>query len=274
MKRVLALTGGGVRGCMHIGALQALSEITQEQHLHKVFHKGIYGISIGAILGSMVGFGIPTHRILAHKQRFADAAQIFEYKDILTTFSRKGISTGESAHAVLRDVFRDEGLNFDDLTIQDARVPLHILAADIHTCKVVRFGGSVKLWDALRASFSLPVLFTPYSFGGSTFVDAAILMHTPMSIIPREDREDTLLLALTRKPSQTLSEDLGGFLFQVLSMGGIHEIEKYARRYPSCVCKIEESTISIAQVCTDAEVEYMIGKGKSAAHSFFHDLGT
>jgi NTE family protein len=265
MKRILALTGGGVRGCMHLGALHAISTVTQEEYLYKVFQKGIYGISIGAILGSMIGFGIPTHRLMQNVDVFTRASHVFEFKDILGTFSRKGISTGDSIHGMLRELFHKEGLDLDSLRIGDSRVPLHILATDVQSCKVITFGNSVKLWDALRASFSLPVLFTPHVIGSRIYVDAACLVHTPYCNIPREDRNDVLMIALTKKPSENIHEDdLGGFLFRIMSMASIREIKQAVSKYPEHVCVIEESTIGVAHDCTKEDIEHMLHIGKEA----------
>jgi patatin-like phospholipase/acyl hydrolase len=50
----LALGGGGVKGILHIGALQELSK-----HQPLIFPEGVYGSSIGAVIGTYVAFGLP-----------------------------------------------------------------------------------------------------------------------------------------------------------------------------------------------------------------------
>ena len=54
---ILALNGGGMRGGLQVGALAELARQTGEPTVHKLFPGGVYGISVGAIVGSYVAFG-------------------------------------------------------------------------------------------------------------------------------------------------------------------------------------------------------------------------
>ena len=48
---ILALNGGGMRGALQAGALSELSTQVGEPELWKLFPGGVYGISVGAIIG-------------------------------------------------------------------------------------------------------------------------------------------------------------------------------------------------------------------------------
>ena len=52
----LGLNGGGMRGSLQIGALQELAEQEDEKQLSNIFTDGVYGISIGALIATMIAF--------------------------------------------------------------------------------------------------------------------------------------------------------------------------------------------------------------------------
>jgi len=54
--RALGLGGGGVKGILHIGALL---ELSKKQEL--VFPDGVYGISVGSVIGTYIAFGLPVN---------------------------------------------------------------------------------------------------------------------------------------------------------------------------------------------------------------------
>ena len=59
--KILALSGGGSKGYLHIGALEILEE--KVGNLHEYFKEGIYGCSVGSIIGTAIAFGIPLKKI-------------------------------------------------------------------------------------------------------------------------------------------------------------------------------------------------------------------
>ena len=101
---ILCLNGGGVRGLLQVGALQ---EIAKEEELYTIFTDGIYGISIGSIIGSLIAFKFSISEIveLAHQLQLDELIEPPRLEHILNIQVRKGLDNGERVYAFLKNVF-------------------------------------------------------------------------------------------------------------------------------------------------------------------------
>ena len=156
----LALGGGAILGAAHIGVLQALEEGGVE-----VTH--LAGASMGALVGSLFAFGLSGKEIesLAEELRWPDVTGFFP--------SKLGLFSMDRLQATLR---RQLG----DVRIEDAGIPLALLATDISTGeKVVMTEG--ELATAATASACVPGLFIPVEREGRLLVDGGLLENLPVS---------------------------------------------------------------------------------------------
>ncbi len=190
----LALSGGGARGLAQIGVLKALER-------HGIPIDGIAGNSMGAIIGGLTCMGYTAAEIesLAYQIRWDQIIrdtpprrQLFlgqkeERGRHIVQLRLKGLSwdipSAYTAGQKLTDLITDLVLNapyphstdFDDLAI-----PLRVLATDLLTGnKVVLQNGS--LIQALRASMTIPLLFTPVKMNGALLVDGGLVQNLPVS---------------------------------------------------------------------------------------------
>lgn len=233
MYRILCLNGGGIRGALQVGALK---------HVDLNFPDGIYGISIGAILGSLIAFQFSIQEIEA----FTLALRLDEMLDLRFCIP---LDTAQQIHIHLSKLFSTKGLCFDDLRIGDAHMPLYVIASDMTRLKIVIFGEHVALWDALRSSFSLPLLFAPHRLDGREFVDGAVLCRNIVKLVPKCDRH--LVLALL---TNTTLEGFQKMLHGVSAM----EILKMRKKYPRNVCVLQNST---GMLDADADMKSLIETG-------------
>jgi NTE family protein len=156
----LALGGGAVLGAAHIGVLQALEESELE-----VTH--LAGTSMGALVGSLFAFGITGAEIeaLAEELRWPDVTGFLPSK--LGLFSMDRLANTLRKH-------------LGEVRVEDARVPLALLAADISTGeKVVMTDGDLA--TAATASACVPGLFIPIEREGRLLVDGGLLENLPVS---------------------------------------------------------------------------------------------
>jgi len=156
----LALGGGAILGAAHIGVLQALEEGGVE-----VTH--LAGASMGALVGSLFAFGLSGKEIesLAEELRWPDVTGFFP--------SKLGLFSMDRLQATLRR-------HLGDVRIEDARIPLALLATDISTGeKVVMTEG--ELATAATASACVPGLFIPVEREGRLLVDGGLLENLPVS---------------------------------------------------------------------------------------------
>jgi len=67
-----------------------------------------------------------------------------------------------------------------DIKIEDLLIPFTAVAADINAEKEVWIN-SGSLFDAIRASISLPLFFTPFDYHGIKLIDGGVLNPVPIS---------------------------------------------------------------------------------------------
>ncbi|HVN26251.1 MAG TPA: patatin-like phospholipase family protein [Candidatus Paceibacterota bacterium] len=157
----LALGGGSALGNAHLGVLQCF-------HDRAIPIDCIAGTSAGAVVAACYAFGvsIETMRTTAEKLSWRSISKFSP--------SKLGIISNEALAGVVK------GLIGGDHRIEDARMPLAIVAADISTGeKVVYRSGSVL--QAVRASAAIPIVFTPVVIGNDLLVDGGLLENVPMS---------------------------------------------------------------------------------------------
>jgi patatin-like phospholipase/acyl hydrolase len=235
--KILALNGGGMRGALHVGALERISEEYNEKYLYKIFTDGMYGISIGAIIASFIAFGFSVDELQAILRELSNIHKVFgiiRLDTILHLNDRKGIDNGLRLFDFLCGVFETHSIDLHTVRIKDARVPLHIIASDLTNVKAVSFGGNVFLWDALRASFALPVAFTPHIIRDVTYVDGAILCENITHAIPKQDIPKTLILLC-------YCEEITNYTYILMNCRSIKEIRKIKNKYPENTCCLTEN---------------------------------
>ncbi|OPY86065.1 MAG: NTE family protein RssA [Smithella sp. PtaU1.Bin162] len=191
----LVLSGGGARGVAHIGVIKVLEEM-------KIPVDYIAGTSMGAIIGGLYASGIspadlekivtsiewneafkdnpsPQDLSFRRKQDAADYMIDFDigYKDGSFKIPR-GFIQGQNLHLILKKLlFHTESIrNFDEL-----HIPFRAVAADIETGEtvVLKDGSLVK---AIRASMSIPGVFSPVEIDGRLLVDGGIADNVPVDI--------------------------------------------------------------------------------------------
>jgi NTE family protein len=185
-----------MRGLAHIGAL----EVLQERGLLKAVKEYI-GISAGSFCAFAVCIGctlaeLRTVSALLDFSLMQSVTPETAFK-FLETF---GFDSGENMDKLLNVLLRSKGLS-PSLTFRELRdtpaPSLRIFATDLNTCMPKEFSAEltpdVQIVQALRASMSIPIYFTPVQGGdGHLLVDGGVISHVPLFLIRREERETTL----------------------------------------------------------------------------------
>lgn len=162
----LALSTGGARGLAHIGAI--------EQLLDSGYHiTSIAGTSMGALIGGMYAAG----RLEDYRDwmRTIDRRRIRGLIDFKLGFN--SIAKGERIINAMKEVV-------PDVNIEDLEIPYCAIATDITTGHEVIFN-SGSLYEAIRASISLPVFFEPVKRGTHVYVDGGLTNPLPLNRVKR-----------------------------------------------------------------------------------------
>jgi NTE family protein len=153
------LSGGGAKGFAHIGAMKSLAE-------HGLRPDIISGVSAGAILGAFFCDGYEADEVLeiCSKEKFTTLAEF--------TIPKSGILTLNGLKRFLKKNLRAK-------TFEELKTPLVVTATDFDLCQTVHFD-SGNLADAICASSSIPVVFSPWEMNGKSFVDGGVLSNLPV----------------------------------------------------------------------------------------------
>jgi len=156
----LALSGGAVLGCAHIGVLKAMDEAGI-----RVTH--LAGTSMGALVASFYAFGLTGREIeeIAEELRWPDVTRLSAPK--LGFLSQKKLQKTLRRH-------------LGDVRIEDAPIPLAMVATDISSGeKVIMTDGDLAV--AASASACFPGIFIPVEREGRLLVDGGLVENLPLS---------------------------------------------------------------------------------------------
>ena len=157
-----ALGGGGARGLAHIGVMKVLEE-------HGIYPDVIAGTSMGALVGALYASGLRAGDI--ERALRLDLRRLAMLADV--TWSLSGLVKGKRVTAALESFL-------GDLTFADLKIPFACVATDIvNGQQIIMRSGPVI--TAVRASISVPGLFTPVKVRGRYLVDGGLVNMVPVS---------------------------------------------------------------------------------------------
>jgi NTE family protein len=175
----LALSGGGIKGFCHVGVLKAFEESGIKPDI-------LSGVSSGAMVAALYADGYSPDSIV----------KTFE-KISLAPYFRIGITDGGLLSMQGFRELLDTLISAD--TFEELSIPLRIVATDLDNGKSVVFDKG-NLVDAIVASSSVPILFTPYEINGINYVDGGVMKNLPASTI-RSDCK--ILIGVSAGPMDT-----------------------------------------------------------------------
>jgi NTE family protein len=162
----LVLSGGGARGFAHLGVIRALREA-------RIPIDFVGGASIGAIIAAGVAMGWSDEELrFRYRRGFVDSNPVNDY-----TFPLVALTRGRKVSRLLR---RDYG----DILIEDLRQPFFCVSSNLTTGRAFEHRAG-PVWQALRASVSIPGVMPPVVLGDDVLVDGAAINNLPVDVMQR-----------------------------------------------------------------------------------------
>lgn len=208
-KKGICFSGGGIKGFAHIGVIKALEE-------NNIKFDMVSGNSAGSIVGALYALGFSADEML-------DYALKMETKDILNYKSLKSRLNFESAKDLINSL---KDLNFSlmidskniedffrkiagDKSFEETKIPFYAVSVDLKSGKLI-VHNTGKLSTAVRASCSIPGVFTPVVSGNYHLVDGLVLNNMPADILKKHGAKKVLSINL-KAYSQIGTESLKFF---------------------------------------------------------------
>lgn len=166
----IALGGGGARGFAHIGVLKVLQQAG-------IFPQLVAGTSMGGIVGAMYANGMSAEQMEATvKQVTGSTTDIMRAVDLNLNLAQTGLVRGARIYDFIAEILGPE------TTFAQLRRPLAMVATDIVTGREVVLD-SGRVVDAVRATISVPSVFTPVELGSMRLVDGGMLNNLPVDVV-------------------------------------------------------------------------------------------
>lgn len=178
----LVLGSGGARGLAHIGVIHCL-----EDNGYDI--RSISGCSMGALIGGVYACG--KLDVFEEWVRAISKLDIVRLLDV--SWGKQGLVEGERIITTLKELVGDR-------QIEDLPVEYTAVAADIKREKEVWLKRG-SLFDAIRASISLPLFFTPFEMNGMTLLDGGILNPVPIAPTFEDHTDLTIAVNLGGRPA-------------------------------------------------------------------------
>ena len=171
----LVLSSGGARGLAHIGAIEEL--LAQGYHI-----TSIAGCSMGALIGGVYAAG--KLEDFREWMKTIDRKKMLELTDF--SFSLNHLVKGSRIIEAIMEFV-------PDMAIEDLPLPYCAVATDWISGKEVVFRKG-SLFEAIRASISLPTFYEPVRRDGMILIDGGVTNPIPLNRVER--REGDLLIGI------------------------------------------------------------------------------
>lgn len=230
MKIGIAFGSGGSRGIAHILMVEALEELGLKASV-------VSGSSIGAIGAAFYAAGIDSKemREILDELIHPKSDSIFDFilrSDViklLTMFDpqiiKSGLIKGEKFQKFLSD-------RIPAKTFKELKIPCYISATDFWSRKEIVFN-SGELIPAVKASYSIPGLFTPVEYQGKVLIDGGAVNPLPYDVI-KDKCSLTIAIDVTAS-SNSVNKELPATLdsvfstFQIMQISIIREKMKHIK---------------------------------------------
>ncbi len=226
MNYCLSLSGGGPKGAAHIGIFKALEE-------NRIKPSSLSGTSAGSFVCGLIATGLSAEEMVKEVHFMAKNGLKVIDPDIAglvlslpkmavkKELSAKGIISGNRMEKYFRKLM-------GDILTKDLDMPVMIPAVDILTGKTIAFTNSIKnkpdikdliwyesarLYEAVRASCSLPGIFFPKNIGDMTLVDGGLTYNLPYELNIANGEKKILAVDLGKKYEPPFRPDIGDILY-------------------------------------------------------------
>jgi len=158
----ISLSGGGARGIVHIGVLEALQK-------HGIRPEIISGASAGALVGVFYAAGMEPEQIL----------ELVKSNKLVKMFKWQMPSNGLIDISKILSLL-EQNIEHDDFSM--LKKPFYCSVVNLNS-GLSEIKSEGKLFQWVLASASIPIIFEPQIIDGNSYVDGGLLCNLPVDCI-------------------------------------------------------------------------------------------
>lgn len=201
------------------------------------------GTSMGSLIGLLYAYGYSPAQLEELFVNFFQRRRLIPalLRDLRP--SRSGFVQGNSILRALR------GLMPEETQFEDLRIPFVVPAADLLTGQEVVFR-SGPVFPAVRASISLPGIFTPSEWGDTYLVDGAIISPIPIHLLDHFGADLSIPVRAVRQRPDDIRQRIAS----------IHENHPPSGRRPAPPDMLRLLWRSLSLIMQDQYAELLLGQ--------------
>ncbi len=228
MKKInLALAGGGLKSFSQIPILKKLEE-------NNIEINALAGTSMGSFIASLVAIGCDIETVekelLLMEEFFKDNHLFIKPSRKILPFSNERIEGGYIDGQIIEDklnlLFEKYGVH----SIKDVKIPLAIPAVDLTSGKLIIFTShkdvflpydegviddTISLAKAIRASASIPFVFSSVNYKDYKLVDGGVRLNVPVPLLDSFTECQTLAITTKKEVKALDSNSIFSLAMQV-----------------------------------------------------------
>lgn len=185
----LVLGSGGARGLAHIGIIHWLEDNGFEI-------RSVSGTSIGALIGGVYACG----KLDVYEEWVRAITKLDIVRLLDVSWGKTGLVEGERLFRVLKELV-------GDTRIEDLPIEYTAVATNIAREKEVWLKKG-PLFDAIRASTAMPLIFLPHEINGTRLLDGGVLNPVPIAPTFEDDTDLTIAVNLSGPPAGDKTPDV------------------------------------------------------------------
>ena len=281
----IVISGGGVKVFSFVGALKILDKNTLLRNV-----KEYCGVSAGAWLSFMLAAGVNLavlEKMILDMDfgviRNMTTESLIEFPE---TF---GFDNGENLIKLLTSITRvvlklDPNITFGEFS-KVSKCNFRCWATDLNILSAREFSSKatpdVKILDALRASMSLPLYFTPTldPVTGNMLTDGGIQGNLPLHMLSDEECETALALGFSNGSNELTGnaspQDLAGFINSILCTLVQYRNEHITTRWKHRILRVPvDEYASWNFEASRDDRKMLLEKGESASEKWVECIGS
>lgn len=283
-KVAVVLSGGGAKGAAHVGALRVIEKAG-------IPIDYVVGTSMGALVGGLYSIGYTTDQLdsllssqdwklllsdrqnpqaksLAERIQAEHYALSIPFQAANPELSNGGVIKGVNLDHLLHQLLYPYNGNigsFDSLPI-----PFACVAVDIAHGEAYEFHDG-NLQEAMRASMSIPAVFTPVRIGNRVLVDGGIMNNYPTDVAKKMGAD--IIIGVDVQADLLPAEELKGIDRVIMQVIDVATNNDYFAKIDSTdiYIKVDVSGYSAASFSTSA-IDTLKRRGELAALSKWNEL--
>lgn len=238
MKLGLCLSGGGIKGAAHIGAIKAL----KEAGLHFDY---ISGTSSGSIVATLYACGYTTDEIYVAFKKYAKRIGYWDFQNVWNVGKNfvktgklkvKGLNSGKTIYNFAHKLCGAKGVyNINQINRKLIIPTVNIYTEELYVFhsgsqlkneKNIKYINNVDIGTAVQASCSYPGVFCPCEYKNTLLVDGGLAENLPWRETKRIGADKVLSIVFVDRTQKKCCDNM----LQVLDKSfGIlcHELARY-----------------------------------------------